>query len=176
MNLAKRYPEAHDAWLYAMGIDVRWRHRSGLAEAGAVVDAPVVELPECIAQSRYWVLGEQPLTDAQAYLLAGMMWAIGVQSDTDCIYSHVAESTQTMPQSVETSLPALPAINSLAVEPILLQNAVDELGYSTVIALGDVLMSGQTHERIIRTPSLQAMIDNPLLKKEAWTVLKKLRA
>ena len=57
MNLAKRYPEAHDAWLYAMGIDVRWRHRSGLAEAGAVVDAPVVELPECIAQSRYWVIG-----------------------------------------------------------------------------------------------------------------------
>ncbi|MBS1174525.1 MAG: hypothetical protein H6R05_656 [Burkholderiaceae bacterium] len=176
MNLIKRHPEAHDAWLYAMGIDVRWRHRGGLTEAGAVVDIPVVELPECVVQARYWVIGEQPLTDAQAYLLAGMMWAIGVQGGVGCIYSHVADSTQTMPQSVATGLPALSAINSLAVEPILLQNAVDELEHSTIIVLGDALMAERTHKRIIRVPSLQAMIDNPLLKKDAWNVLKNLRA
>ena len=174
MNLAKRHPQAHDAWLYAMGIDVRWRHRSGLSDEVAL-DASALELPECVVQARYWIIGEQPLTDAQAYLLAGMMWAIGAQNTTDCIYSHVADSTQTMPQSVATGLPALPAINSLAIEPILLQNAVDGLEHSTIIVLGDALMAEQTHKRIIRVPSLQAMIDQPMLKKETWAMLKRLR-
>ena len=175
MNLAKRHPQAHDAWLYAMGIDVRWRHRSGLVEAGAAVDAPVVELPECIAQSRYWVLGEQPLNDAQAYLLAGMMWAIGTQDTTDCTYSHATDSTQTTPKTIATGLPALAIINTLAVEPALLQIPVDALHTTTLIVMSDALMAGQTHERLLRVPSLQAMIDNPLLKKDAWVVLKKLR-
>ena len=176
MNLAKRHPQAHDAWLYAMGIDVRWRHRSGLSDEVAL-DAPALELPECIAQSRYWVLGEQPLTDAQAYLLAGMLWAIGVQGGADCIYSHVTDSTQTMPQSVATGLPALAIINTLAVEPALLQIPVDAfLDTTTLIVMSDALMAGQTHKRLLRVPSLQAMLDNQLLKKDSWAVLKNLRA
>ena len=175
MNLAKRHPQAHDAWLYAMGIDVRWRHRSGLSDEVAL-DAPALELPECIAQSRYWVLGEQPLTDAQAYLLAGMMWAIGAQNTTDCTYSHATDSTQTTPKTIATGLPALAIINTLAVEPTLLQIPVDALDTITFIVMSDALMAGQTHERLLRVPSLQAMIDNPLLKKDAWAVLKKLRA
>ena len=174
MNLAKRHPQAHDAWLYAMGIDVRWRHRSGLSDEVAL-DAPALELPECIAQSRYWVLGEQPLTDAQAYLLAGMMWAIGAQNTTDCTYSHATDSTQTTPKTIATGLPALAIINTLAVEPTLLQIPVDALDTITFIVMSDALMAGQTHERLLRVPSLQAMIDNPLLKKDAWVVLKKLR-
>ena len=175
MNLAKRHPQAHDAWLYAMGIDVRWRHRSGLSDEVAL-DAPALELPECIAQSRYWVLGEQPLTDAQAYLLAGMMWAIGAQNTTDCTYSHATDSTQTTPKTIATGLPALAIINTLAVEPTLLQIPVDALDTITFIVMSDALMAGQTHERLLRVPSLQAMIDNPLLKKDAWAVLKNLRA
>ncbi len=175
MNLAKRHPQAHDAWLYAMGIDVRWRHRSGLSDEVAL-DAPALELPECIAQSRYWVLGEQPLTDAQAYLLAGMMWAIGAQNTTDCTYSHATDSTQTTPKTIATGLPALAIINTLAVEPTLLQIPVDALDTITFIVMSDALMAGQTHERLLRVPSLQAMIDNPLLKKQAWAVLKNLRA
>ena len=175
MNLAKRHPQAHDAWLYAMGIDVRWRHRSGLSDEVAL-DAPALELPECIAQSRYWVLGEQPLTDAQAYLLAGMMWAIGAQNTTDCTYSHATDSTQTTPKTIATGLPALAIINTLAVEPALLQIPVDALDTITFIVMSDALMAGQTHERLLRVPSLQAMIDNPLLKKQAWAVLKNLRA
>ena len=175
MNLAKRHPQAHDAWLYAMGIDVRWRHRSGLSDEVAL-DAPALELPECIAQSRYWVLGEQPLTDAQAYLLAGMMWAIGAQNTTDCTYSHATDSTQTTPKTIATGLPALAIINTLAVEPTLLQIPVDALDTITFIVMSDTLMAGQTHERLLRVPSLQAMIDNPLLKKQAWAVLKNLRA
>jgi hypothetical protein len=70
----------------------------------------------------------------------------------------------------------LPTINTLAVEPILLQNAVDDIQNTTLIVLGDVAIVGQTHKQTIRVPSLQAMIDNPLLKKDAWAVLKKLRA
>ena len=175
MNLAKRHPQAHDAWLYAMGIDVRWRHRSGLSDEVAL-DAPALELPECIAQSRYWVLGEQPLTDAQAYLLAGMMWAIGAQNTTDCTYSHATDSTQTTPKTIATGLPALAIINTLAVEPTLLQIPVDALDTITFIVMSDALMAGQTHERLLRVPSLQAMLDNPLLKKQAWAVLKNLRA
>ena len=175
MNLAKRHPQAHDAWLYAMGIDVRWRHRSGLSDEVAL-DAPALELPECIAQSRYWVLGEQPLTDAQAYLLAGMMWAIGAQNTTDCTYSHATDSTQTTPKTIATGLPALAIINTLAVEPTLLQIPVDALDTITFIVMSDALMAGQTHERLLRVPGLQAMIDNPLLKKQAWAVLKNLRA
>ncbi|MCE1160557.1 MAG: hypothetical protein LWW74_05050 [Burkholderiales bacterium] len=175
MNLVKRHPEAHDAWLYAMGIDVRWRHRSGLSDEVAL-DAPALELPECIVQSRYWVLGEQPLTDAQAHLLVGMLWAIGAQDTTDCTYSHVTDSTQTTPQTIATGLPTLAIINTLAVEPVLLQIPVDALHTTTLIVMSDALMAGQTHERLLRVPSLQAMIDNPLLKKDAWAVLKKLRA
>ena len=177
MNLAKRHPQAHDAWLYAMGIDVRWRHREGLADGGMTADASALELPECIAQSRYWVLGEQPLTDAQAYLLAGMMWAIGAQNTTDCTYSHATDSTQTTPKTIATGLPALAIINTLAVEPALLQIPVDAfLDTTTLIVMSDALMAGQTHKRLLRVPSLQAMIDNPLLKKDAWAVLKNLRA
>ena len=176
MNLAKRHPQAHDAWLYAMGIDVRWRHREGLADGGMTADASALELPECIAQSRYWVLGEQPLTDAQAHLLAGILWAIGAQDATDCAYSHAADSTQTTPKTIATGLPALAIINTLAVEPTLLQIPVDALHTTTLIVMSDTLMAGQTHERLLRVPSLQAMIDNPLLKKQAWAVLKKLRA
>ena len=175
MNLAKRHPQAHDAWLYAMGIDVRWRHRSGLSDEVAL-DASALELPECVVQARYWIIGEQPLTDAQAYLLAGMMWAIGAQNTTDCTYSHVTDSTQTTPKTIATGLPALAIINTLAVEPTLLQIPVDALDTITFIVMSDALMAGQTHKRLLRVPSLQAMIDNPLLKKDAWAVLKNLRA
>ena len=177
MNLVKRHPEAHDAWLYAMGIDVRWRHRSGLTEVGAVVDTLVVEVPECIRQASYWLIGERALSDAQAYMLAGILWAIGVQSAADCIYSHPQDGgTQSVPNAVLTGLSVLPTINTLAVEPILLQNVVDDIQNTTLIVLGDVAIVGQTHKQTIRVPSLQAMIDNPLLKKDAWAVLKKLRA
>ena len=175
MNLAKRHPQAHDAWLYAMGIDVRWRHRSGLSDEVAL-DASALELPECVVQARYWIIGEQPLTDAQAYLLAGMMWALGAQNTTDCTYSHATDSTQTTPKTIATGLPALAIINTLAVEPTLLQIPVDALDTITFIVMSDALMAGQTHKRLLRVPSLQAMIDNPLLKKDAWAVLKNLRA
>lgn len=176
MNLVKRHPEAHDAWLYAMGIDVRWRHRTGLTEVGTALDASVVELPECIAKARYWVIGEQPLTDAQAYVLAGILWAIGAQSNADCVYSHLQNGgVQSVPHAVATGLSVLPTINTLAVEPILLKAPIDDIQNTALIALGDVAMVEQTDEQIIRVPSLQAMINTPLLKKSAWSVLKVLR-
>lgn len=178
MNLVKQHPEAHDAWLYAMGIDVRWRHREGLADGvddgGMTADASALELPDYIVQTRYWVIGERALTDAQAYLLAGMMWAMGVTTTADCIYSYGADSTANAPTAVATGLPALATLNTLAVEPALLQTPIETID-NTIILLGDALMAGQTHERLLRVPSLQAMIDNPLLKKQAWAVLKSKR-
>ena len=177
MNLVKQHPEAHDAWLYAMGIDVRWRHREGVADGGMTADASAVEMPDCIAQARYWVIGERALTEAQTYLLAGMMWAMGVTGATgaaDCIYSYGADSTANAPTAVATGLPALATLNILAVEPALLQTRIETID-NTIILLGDALMAGQTHERLLRVPSLQAMIDNPLLKKQAWAVLKSKR-
>jgi hypothetical protein len=167
MNLAKRHPEAHDAWLYAMGIDVRWRHRSGNQLDGA----PEMELPECIIQSRYWLIGEQVLTEPQLYLLAGMMWAVGVQSVSDCVYSYSADATQTHPSPMATGGPFLDTVNVLGVEPKLLETPADAFEHTTLIVFGDVLMSGVKHQRLLRLPSVQAMIENPLLKKQAWLTL-----
>lgn len=174
MNLVKRHPEAHDAWLYAMGIDVRWRHRSSLTE-DASVGVPMIELPECIAQARYWIIGEQVLTDVQAYLLASMMWAIGVENVADCVYSYREDVTQTAPILVVTGLSALPSLRTITIESNLLQAPVDAIENITLIILGDTPMAGQTHERLLRVPNLQDMIDNPDLKKNAWAVLKSRR-
>ncbi len=204
MNLVKRHPEAHDAWLHAMGIDVRWRHRSAPAQLEtAEVAAPTTHaeptaqatpaemartvpdttaqhssapLPDIITQARYWVVGEHALTQKQAYLLAGMLNAIGADAG-ECIYSHSTgtANTATRAQLMGTGLAAWPELNTLILSAAQQSSSLDTLEHTTQIILGAALAATTTHERQLGVPSLQAMMEQPELKKDAWAVLKPLR-
>ena len=177
MNLHKTYPEAHDAWLYAMGIDVRWRHRS----AHEAVDSGVplrVDVPEAIAHAHYWFIGATPLSAAEVYVLAGMLWAINADM-REVVYSTPASQTQTSVHSMATALPAWPQLRTLDVgaDTVTAVTAIlDAHPQMRVVLLQDGANDGATHhERLIQLPSLRTLRVDPLQKQLAWAALKSLR-
>ena len=177
MNLHKTYPEAHDAWLYAMGIDVRWRHRS--AHEAVDSGAPLhVDVPEPIAHARYWLIGAMPLNAAEVYVLAGMLWAINADM-REVVYSTPTSQTQTSVHSMATALPAWPQLRTLEVGADLLAAigyVLDEHPQTRVVLLQDGANEGTArHERLIQLPSLRALRADPLQKQLAWAALKSLR-
>ncbi len=183
MNLHKTHPEAHDAWLYAMGIDVRWRHKSGLgAQDEAVTE---LTLPQPIAQARYWLVttdGSGALSAAESYVLAGMLWAIHADV-RDVVFSAIAPNAHAdeTVRAVSTTLAAWPQLHVLDVSLALLSGVRASL--PTILAhypnlhmvlLGENEVSAE-HERLLRLPSLRAMQADALQKQRAWLALKSLR-
>ena len=177
MNLHKTHPEAHDAWLYAMGIDVRWRHRS----APVTVDNSVpllADVPAPITQARYWLIGSEPLNAAQMYVLAGMMWAINADTH-EVIYSTPTELEPSSEQRMSTALAAWPQLRALAVPEDLLAvvpHILDQHPHMYVVIFQDEKNTALRHQRLIQLPSLRAMCEDSLKKQLAWAALKSLRA
>ena len=178
MNVYKTYPEAHDAWLKAMGIGVRWHYRM----ESQVTDgnpSPDIELPAVITQARYWLMGEEVLTPEYAYLLAGLLWAI--QADVkEVIYSEIAERSTTQLTNFPTALSAWPQLNTLSLSQLSspqLTAVLDQNPELRIWVLGnDVLESTHAvHERLLYLPSLAEMKAQPLKKQTAWLAVKSLR-
>ncbi|TDR32209.1 hypothetical protein [Hydromonas duriensis] len=160
------YPEYHPEWLDVMGI-TRWQSKLIASQSDAQVDTPEttpVELPECIKTARYWVLGAQGLTAEESYLLAGMMAAIHAKN-TEVVYSHKAEQVNTIEQN--TGLPSFERLQVQTVSDL----AVSIPEQLKVLLLGDVVLPN-AHAHVWRIPSLGAILDTPLLKREAWQALK----
>ena len=185
MNLHKTHPEAHDAWLHAMGIDVRWRHRSGLGapdETDSVNAAMQWALPEAIAQARYWIVAadaSQVLNAAECYVLAGMLWAINADvRDVVCsVVTPSADSEAALLRAVPTALAAWPQLRTLAVSSELLESLPTILAqhpnlYILYLGENEALAA---HERLRCLPSLRAMQADALQKQRAWSALKSLR-
>lgn len=172
------YPEHHAVWLDAMGIS-RWHTTSVILEttpalaqnSGSAVGEPVTAtqspLPEAIANAQYWVIGSAPLEHDSAYLLAGMMAAIQA-TENDVVYSHIAESHSS---TFATGLPHFAKINVQTIE----HTSFDMPTPLKVLILGDTSVSF-TADAIWQIPSLSALLDTPLLKREAWATLKAMRA
>ena len=183
MNLHKIHPEAHDAWLYAMGIDVRWRHKSGMsvqadAEAMMVTD---FALPEAIAQARYWVIAADvsgSLNGTECYVLAGMLWAINADvRDVVCSIMTQPNHSEEAVRAVPTALPAWPQLNVLNVSSELLASLPAILAQHPnlhILFLGEDAPLA-THERLLYLPSIRAMQTDAFQKQRAWLALKPLR-
>lgn len=181
MNLHKTHPEAHDAWLYAMGIDVRWRHRSGLDAQDAADAATPLALPEVIAQARYWVVSAdapQALNAAECYVLAGMLWAINADvRDVVCSVMTQSADYEAAVRAVPTALAAWPQLRTLAVSSELLASLPTILAqhpnlYILYLGENEALAA---HERLRCLPSLRTMQADALQKQRAWSALKSLR-
>ena len=187
MNLHKTHPEAHDAWLYAMGIDVRWRNRSGLgaqdaADAASAASATMQwALPEAIAQARYWIVAadaSQALNAAECYVLAGMLWAINADvRDVVCSVVTPSADSEEAVRAVPTALAAWPQLRTLAVSSELLESLPTILAqhpnlYILYLGENEALAA---HERLRCLPSLRTMQADALQKKRAWLALKSLR-
>ena len=183
MNLHKTHPEAHDAWLYAMGIDVRWRHRSGM-DAQADAEAMTVSelaLPEAIAQARYWVVMADvsgSLNAAECYVLAGMLWAINADvRDVVCSVMTQGADFEDAVRAVPTALPAWPQLHVLNVSSELFASLPTILAQHPnlhILFLGEDA-SLAAHERLLCLPSVRAMQTDALQKQRAWLALKSLR-
>lgn len=177
MNLHKTYPEAHDAWLYAMGIDVRWRHRAvhEAVDSGAPL---LVDVPESIAHARYWLIGTMPLNAAEVYVLAGMLWAINADM-REVVYSTLADQTQSSVHNMTTALPAWPQLRTLEVGVDSLTavgHVLDEHPHMHVVLLQDEKDAFPHHERLIHLPSLHTICADALQKQLTWGMLKTLRS
>lgn len=184
MNLYKTYPEAHDTWLYAMGIDVRWRHRSGMSaqtEAEVMTVTESFPLPKTIAQARYWVVAadiSDSLNGAECYVLAGMLWAINADvREVLCSIVTPAKLSEEGVRAVPTALPAWPQLHVLNVSPELLASLpvilVQHPNLHILFLSEDAPPA--THERLLCLPSVRAMQTDALQKQHAWLALKSLR-
>lgn len=170
------YPEHHAVWLDAMGIS-RW-HSTAVEETIAPaqnmtsdVSKPATQvaspLPDSITKAMYWVIGATPLDHDTAYLLAGMMHAIQA-TDADVVYSHIAPSNSS---TVATGLPHFPKCHIQTIA----HTEFDIPEQLNVLILGDMPVSFSS-ESMWRLPSLPSLLDNPLLKRDAWNILKAMRA
>lgn len=166
------YPEHHAAWLEVMGVN-RWQHREPIEVAHIETGVEINEetqhnvltaLPERIQSARYWILGNAALTAEETFLLAGMMAAIKAQGD-EVVYSHLADQLDFL--QLDTGLATFPR---LSVQTLPDLNVALPEGLK-VLQLGDAILSS-THASMWRIPSLSGMLSTPLLKREAWQVLK----
>lgn len=184
MNLHKTYPEAHDAWLYAMGIDVRWRHRAAhdVAQTEMVdVKSCDVALPEVIAQARYWLIGEPILTTRDAYVLAGLLWSINADERQVVYSSIIGQAESHAAQTFATSLPSWSQLRMQDVSSQMLRLLPDILRkYPNlrVFILGDFDVFDReacSGLNCIWLPSAEQMHLNTLQKQMAWQSVKDFR-
>lgn len=198
MHTLKTYPEAHDAWLNAMGIDVRWRYKeSGQVETNTEVevktDLPIqtqtladnqiavqsssLEMPAALLRVRYWLVGEGALSDNDAFLLAGMLWSLNLNSEEVAFVtlSHQNQDVLSSPQRLATALPAWAELMHIEIALSLLAPLAQHSEYIWM-ALGDVSVPAtELAENVIRLPSIQAMHSDARQKRAAWQALKSLR-
>lgn len=188
---ALTYPEYHPAWLESLGI-TRWQSREPLAQVAhptsavekVLLNEPIEKsvterdaMPEKlelthliltpqIEKAQYWVIGHQALIPEEAYLLAGMMQAIGAQS---VVFSYEADalSDSVMP----TGLASWP---KLMVQALPLGGMLKVPETVKVLILGEVSLQLQAKSWLL--PPLSQLLAQPHLKREAWEVLKKAKA
>lgn len=188
MNLHKTHPEAHDAWLYAMGIDVRWRHRSAhgedvvptLPQGQAVTENIVV--PTALSQARCWVVGTSPLSTAERSLLAGMLWSVGLKSD-EVIYCAIDELAGSMVvDSSCLAVPSFPAwpqlretrVSSQVLRQLILATSAQSHAPS-VWAMGCAELLAVGNAGVVSLPTLLDLMHSPQIKQSIWAQLKILR-
>lgn len=185
MNLHKIHPEAHDAWLYAMGIDVRWRHRSApdvasdLLLSSASSDPAIV--PTVLARTRCWVVGDSALSSAERAMLAAILWSVGLSTD-EVVYLVLDElALSAVDHALKVPVLDFPAWSPLQEHKIsravlcqsaqVLQNSAQA---PSIWLIGDLSWA----EHMIGTLSLPDWSDlmrSPELKKLTWAQLKMLR-
>jgi DNA polymerase III psi subunit len=185
------YPEHHTVWLEAMGI-TRWQIKEPLAQVthstNAVekllpnepIEKNVAEqdaMPEAleathsiltpqIEMAQYWVIGQQTLIPEEAYLLAGMMQAIGAQS---VVFSHAAD--ELLDSVMSTGLASWPR---LVVQALPLGGTLKVPETVKILILGETPL--QLQAKLWSLPSLSQLLAEPQLKREAWEILKKAKA
>lgn len=172
------YPQHHGAWLDAMGVS-RWAFKGEaietagavLAEQAPIVIAPVAEAwSTSIQTARYWVIGNAALNDAELALLAGMMAAIGAEAD-DVVYSFCGDALESSVQNTRVA-----NWSRLNVQPVAV---FDNPPAVRVLMLGDDVAKtarGFDEGKTYRIPALSDILAQPLLKRDAWQVLKKMWA
>lgn len=170
------YPEHHATWLDAMGVS-RW-YSTHVIEPSSVeisvievikpTTAPVKNaLPALIEHASFWVIGMEALDHETAYLLAGMMAAIQA-TEAQVVYSHFGKAHSTHIATGQVHL------TKLHIEVI--ENSAFELpAQLKVLVLGDTPFETQ-HDAQWRIPSLSAILETPQLKRDAWEILKIMRA
>jgi hypothetical protein len=180
MMTIQSYPEHHHEWLAAMGV-VRWQARDSrlisapttpIVHVEAVAEVtrePDFVWPERMVQARYWLVGESALDAATAYLLAGMMKAIGATQD-EVVYTSIVDDAQ---ERYTTGLPSWPVLNVQALPRSVFEQPLKVADELIVLTLGAVDHQWETANPV-KLPGLTEMIARPELKKEAWMLLKQL--
>lgn len=165
-----------------MGV-VRWQQREEIiASEVSVVPIDTIDTieeiavetdfvwPERILQARYWLVGTSPLDAATAYLLAGMMKAIGATQD-EVVYSSITDDLR---ESCGTGLPSWSMVNLQAIPNAVFKQSLEVPNEITLLMLGAI-----THQwkiaKIFNLPDLAEMIAQPERKRDAWAVLKQLQ-
>ena len=183
-----KYPEHQAEWLEAMGV-LRWQATAAFeqvdagevvrvvevsdaqandAQAVAPMDSPVVvavEWSAALLNADYAVFGAAALTAQEAYLLAGMMLSIGAKRTV-----YVYATDDALESMLATGLAALPTLSVCAVDAAQWR-ALSDLPETMVrLALGRGV-----YDAPWSVPTLAELIDEPLKKREAWQVLKKIK-
>lgn len=125
---------------------------------------------ESIQNARYWVIGNAVLQDEEVALLAGMMAAIQATAD-EVVYSFCSSELDVSVQYTRVS-----QWSRLNVQPVL---AFDSPPAVTVLVLGEDAMKttvGFETAKVFCIPALSDILREPLLKRDAWQVLKAMRA
>jgi hypothetical protein len=191
-----KYPEHQSQWLDVMGV-VRWQATGALegesavanatdtdtdalssidanaAQVSAPIDAPTstaalpdaLDVPAAVAAADYCVLGAAALTAQEAYLLAGMMLSVGAER---AVYAYVADDL--LESVLETGLAALPQVTMYALSAAHWRGLNDIPNTVALVALGAAVYETQWV-----LPTLEELMAEPLKKREAWQVLKKIK-
>ena len=185
MNLHKTHPEAHDAWLYAMGIDVRWRHRSTHGESLAVQASALPDLfvlPQVLAQARCWVIGASPLSNSERFMLAAMLWSVRL-SPQEVVYLTISATDDVLDrESISTPVPYLPSWPTLRESRVTLdalRQAVEAA--QSLPKIPSIWFIGEADEGLkplngaLVLPMLSQLLHAPERKASVWQQLKVLR-
>ena len=188
MNLHKTHPEAHDAWLYAMGIDVRWRHRSAPSEEPVTQPLSIVSvaeetmLPVALAQARCWVVGDASLSESERRILAAMLWSVG-WAENDVIYMSLEASSPNMNIEITrmsvAHFQAWSYLSESTISGASLQKFMHIASSCARPPMSWLMGSAQSlavqGNQIIALPSISALMHAPQLKQSAWEQIKALR-
>lgn len=182
------YPEQHGAWLAEMGV-TRWQatramppletHEQSAPTMTEVTNniVPITQAssdasydwPASVSTARYWVVSSSALKPSDAYLLAGMMQAIGAQTD-EVLYSCITTEQEVLQQQA-TGLPTWPSLRIQTISTHALDAELLLPESVQFMVLGTLAHQWQIPFESL--PSLAEMQEQPLRKREAWQVLKK---
>jgi DNA polymerase III psi subunit len=182
------YPEHHAAWLEAMGV-TRWQAKRPLvmaAESQTITEnfaenrialnsdsEPSTDnlttssvLSPQIEMADYWVVAQQPLNPAEAYLLAGMMQAIHAKA---VVFSHPAD--ELLHSVMQTGLASWPR---LVVQGLPFAESFVVPKNVKVLFLGEQLFEHKAQSWCL--PTLAELLSEPMRKRDAWEVLKQAKS